>query len=502
MDHDYIDDIDDYVITIPFGKFRGQPITDIDSGYIGWLLDNAEHPWMNDAREALQQVIADRIETAHAAMPAYELNESQSQAVKLLADWLIDYEGPHAAKLEGGAGYGKSFATMDVVKAAQSVGYTVAACAPSYVATQVLAKQLEPFQVPTMTIARTVRLEKRYNGAEEVYVASEGTEPALRKVLGKGRLLIVDEYSMVNDTIGSWFLNAAETHGGKLLCVGDLHQLPPVKQDTPTVLSLIETSATLTEPMRYDTDSTLYAVEQHARHQPHGINWQAFEGSEVVLHTTRDSLLDQYVADYQSNPKDDCRMMLFRRVDVVNANRRIRNSLHGFDNSEVNPVLDGEKLMVMATNDVMPLDPQPKFDSDDGSIRFYSSTTFNVGSVVQGDGHYLANIGDFTFRLMFMVTENKADESKLGGREYNEQLHAIAEEATETGDWRQWHSFKQQFLGVGYAYAMTVHRCQGQTVDRAYFNPSALLASGGMGRALAYVAATRARKAVHVLVTP
>ncbi len=86
MDHD---DIDDYVITIPFGKFRGQPITDIDSGYIGWLLDNAEHPWMNDAREALQQVIADRIETAHAAMPAYELNESQSQAVKLLADWLI-----------------------------------------------------------------------------------------------------------------------------------------------------------------------------------------------------------------------------------------------------------------------------------------------------------------------------------------------------------------------------------------------------------------------------
>ena len=106
--------------------------------------------------------------------------------------------------------------------------------------------------------------------------------------------------------------------------------------------------------------------------------------------------------------------------------------------------------------------------------------------------------------VIFMVSETKADESTLGGPEYTQVLRELAEEAktqVEAGvpgrdAWKPYHEFKKFFLPVMYGYAMTVHRCQGQTVDRAYIAPHTLVNAGGpqVGAKLLYVAATRAKK--------
>jgi ATP-dependent exoDNAse (exonuclease V) alpha subunit len=492
---------------ITFGKHRGTPITEVPASYLRWMLQTAasgdgKGPIAEMVREH-GDAIAEAIEgEQRAAVKSaefnYTLNPSQQEASNLLQEWLCDSYSPRQAKLEGGAGYGKSFTVLDVVRNAIEMGYTVAAAATSYVATQVLDQQLGGIGIPCRTLASSLKLTVEYDGPKALYTWDHGSsDDALAQLLGARRLLIVDEYSMVSSDIADKLLQGSDNGGGRLLCVGDLKQLPPVGESRPTRLASIETSATLTQPMRYSADSDLYALEQDVREN--GFN-AAIEASEhVSIHRSRESLLEAYVEAYRAHPEEDMRVLFFRRRDVVNANNAIRKQLFG--SAAGAAVVEDEKLMVMATTDVRPL-------GQSESKRYYSGTSYRVVSentiVVSGSDmdemicHCVTLDNGDTLPIMFMETETKADPTKLGGKEYTGHLRRIAEQCDFSGSWSAYREFKNQFLPVGYNYAMTVHRCQGQTVDRVFFEAGSLRC-GSMSNALLYVAATRAKREVHAV---
>ena len=212
-----------------------------------------------------------------------------------------------------------------------------------------------------------------------------------------------------------------------------------------------------------------------------------------MWHDSRHALTQQFVADMKADPRADARMLFFRRADVMDANFAIREALFGAAAIE-QPVVEDERLMVMSTADVDCGQEDP--------IRFYSGQTFLVERVteteVQGIPCYNVTFhGGTTVPVIFASSVALTDTSKRGGEQFSARLRELRDEAVESGDWREWRAFKNAFLQVGYNYAMTVHRAQGQTVDRVYFDPATL--RGPMSEKLTYVAATRAKQQAHMV---
>lgn len=504
---------------IPYGKYRGLSATtlrDRDPGYCDWLLslvargdDGPMARWAATYEDDLRP-------PPPPAASEFGLTPSQQDAVDVLIDQVS--QGRRVIRLQGGAGYGKSFTVAALAAELQrDHGMTPRACAVSYVATENLRKDLDQYGWSTATVARTIGLTKEidHDTGKDLYVYDEVRTPELlQKVLSRNNALIVDECSMINDETAGWLFDAVNLHGGLLVLVGDERQLPPVKQEVISRCCFTPDPASLTVPMRYSADSDLFRVEQTARNTPHHLGQVLAQlcrqGSEQVISTgNRAALIERYVANYRADPTAEHRALFFRREDVVTANNRIRNALFGLDAAEIEP---GEQLMILATADTPWASEEDKKAAfargETLSERFYSGERFLVEDatpdVHMGIPCWMVRFaGRDPARVIFGLSEVRADVSKRGGSEYEAAMRAAAQYGRDNpGDRDRWldlQRLKGEFLQVAYCYASTVHRAQGQTVDYAYTVPGALAAIPGlMGRALSYVASTRARKQLVV----
>jgi exodeoxyribonuclease-5 len=507
------------MIGIPYGKHRGTDaatLRRIDPGYCDWLLglvakgdDGPMASWASDHEDELRPA---------PPPPASEfgLTPSQASAVEYLLSQ-VD-AGKRIIRLQGGAGYGKSFTVAALAAELQNEhGYTPRACAVSYVATENLRKDLDRYGWTTATVARTIGLKKEIDkdtGKDQYLFDEVRTPEMLVKHLSEGNALVVDECSMINDQTAGWLFEAVQKRGGLLVLVGDERQLPPVKQETISVCCRTLDPATLTVPMRYSQDSDLYRVEQAARSGSHLgalIGHMIDRGSDEVV-WTRDlaAMIARYVANYRAHPTADHRALFFRREDVVQANNRIRNELFGIDAYQIEPA---EQLMILATTDTpwaSEEDRKAAFARGEKlSERYYSGERFTVVSAHE-DEHMGIPCWQVQFeerdepvRVVFGLTEVRADTSKRGGSEYELAIRGAMQYAKDNPEdkdrWHRMQVLKAEFVPVAYCYATTVHRAQGQTVDFCYTVPGALAAIPGiMGRALSYVACTRARKQLIV----
>lgn len=500
-------------IEIPFGKYRGTPLSDLDDGYLHWMAkwqpdSGWVSEWMDENRSIIIEILRQRSISKIRDMPEVTLSESQQAAVDAIDEHLLKASDNHVMRLQGGAGYGKSFATNAVVINAIRQGYQVRGCATSYVATQVLRQQLDPLGVECGTIASTIRLQPNYEGSKETYEITPDTYDVLPELLARGHLLIVDEYSMVEDTIGKMFVDYANACGGKLLVVGDANQLPSPAQDWPSMLDQVEPSAALTTPMRYAEESTLYQVEKIVRSNPYGFRASDFANGngEVSVYSGWDDFMSRFVETYRANPQLDVRMLWYRRQHMVDANHAIREALYGKTDELV---CADEQIRVQRTTDI-----PTKGAGIQDTLRYYSGTHYRVQ---ESTPHIeRVTIGDHTYsipcvraqlsnghsaNLLFSVTEGKADENCLGGKEFNVALADIADRCHENEfGWKEYRHFRNTFLQVAYSYATTVHRTQGMSADIVFVSPAALKqAPVFQAKRLLYVGLTRAKKELHCL---
>lgn len=494
-----------------FGKYRDLRIDEVDPGYLNCCLSMATKDpygfvgsWAEENRETIEEVIRDATRQKMLLnIPEYTLSPSQAEAVAAIDLNLIMGDAP-VMRLQGGAGYGKSFATMDVVRRAIENGLTVNACATSYVATEVLREQLDPLGVNCGTIARMIRLEPKLDGPNETYIQSEETIPSVYDLLQPGKLLIVDEYSMVSDEIARLFLDTAISNNGKLLVVGDAHQLPCPGQNWNSMLDKVEPSAELTVPMRYSQESTLYQVERQARSNPFQFEAESFVNGDGEVHrySDWDGFLKAFVEVYKANPTFDIRMLWYRRQHMVDANHAIRKALYGDSPLAVE---EGEQIRIQRTTDY-----GVPYASSEQKNRYYSGRHYRVlesretVTEVMGfqipvtqvvlDNHRSVN-------LLFSVTEGKADPKTRGGQEFNAALAEIAEQCSnQDRPWSDYKEFRNAFLQVAYSYATTVHRTQGMSADIIFTSPPALKQAKPFdAQRLLYVGLTRAKKQLHCL---
>ncbi|MGQ0431590.1 MAG: MobF family relaxase [Microthrixaceae bacterium] len=266
-------------------------------------------------------------------------------------------------------------------------------------------------------------------------------------------VVVVDESGMADDANLARLALAVERAGASLVLVGDQHQLAAVGPGG-ALAGLIarhpELTATLdTNVRQHDPAERAALAELRDGSVATAIDWYAATG-RVHAHPDRidtlTAMTDAWATDLAAG--HHTALLAWRRADVADLNRLARDRwdragrLHG-DDVEVAPgrwYAVGDRLVVLAPNPAAGIVTSEQLDVID-------------------------------------LDENHLDVRTGGGR-----MVRITGERMDAEH-------------LDYGYALTVHRAQGATYQRAH-----VLAAGG-GRELAYVALSRAREQTDIYAT-
>ena len=273
-----------------------------------------------------------------------------------------------------------------------------------------------------------------------------------RSRLQKGDVFVIDEAGMVGTRQLARFVGHAKQAGAKIVLVGDPAQLQPLNAGKPFKEICEKTGvAELSEIRRQQEDWQIQASIDFARgrtaeamraYEDHGTVETASNSEDAIT-----ALAEDYVADLELYDEQKSRTALaHRKNDVFAINqaiRALRKSAGDLQREVTYDTAHGKRSF--AAGDRL------LFTRNDKALGVRNGTTGTV---------------QFTSKNRITV---RFDESSSNGRKG----------ATVTFNPRQYGQFD-------HGYAVTIHKVQGATVDRAF-----VLKSPGMDEHLSYVAMTR-----------
>ena len=280
--------------------------------------------------------------------------------------------------------------------------------------------------------------------------------------LKQGQLLIVDEASMASTSDLAALTDQAEAAGAKVLLVGDPAQLEAV--DAGGFLGWMERAghaATLSSVWRFKND------------------WEA--QASLALRQGDTDVITTYAENGRltSCAEGTATENAYRAwLDTTTSENPPSAILIGADNADVFDLNQRAQADLVAAGRV---------DPDNGQVR------------LRADAH--AHIGDLLLarKNNRQITDGRGDFIKNGSRLSVSAIHpdgSVTATREETG--ASVH-LPADYLAesVELGYAVTAHRAQGVTVDKAY-----AVARQGLGRELLYVAMTRGKELNQLYVEP
>jgi conjugative relaxase-like TrwC/TraI family protein len=345
----------------------------------------------------------------------------------------IATSGRHLELVLGVAGAGKTTA-LDALRAAhETAGHRVIGTATSGQAAKTLGAAAHLESRTTASLLR--RLQHGHDH------------------LDRNTVLIVDEAGMVDDPTMLALLTTAEIHGTKTIVVGDHHQLGAVGPGGGLEGLITRHPAavhTLTGNIRQHDPAERDALEQ-LRNGAAGraVSFYAAQGRIRAREQRLDALVDTVLAwGDDVDAGHDTIMLAWRRDDVAALNNLARTNRRaaGHIGTQSTGLRRGRSYAV--GDRVVALAPDPE-------RRWVTSQQGTVTAI------------DAPARTITVSFDDTTEPVEMRGEQLDERH-------------------------LDHAYATTVHRAQGATVDRTH-----LYADGG-GRELTYVALSRARDATTI----
>ncbi len=334
----------------------------------------------------------------------------------------------------GFAGTGKSYLLSAVREAYEAQGYRVVGTALSGRASDGLMKSAN---IESRTIARHL-----IDWENDRYKLDDKT------------VLVIDEIGMVGTRQMQLLMQEAKNTGAKIIGCGDPEQIPPVEAGCPFRVMLerqehVRLENVIRQKIEWQRQATVeLSTRQHSkalhRYYHHG---------HIHEHQTRVDAMNAIVENWNdyhiNNPKKSVVMMAYRNVDVLELNIKARDKL-----------------------------------IQQGKIDTKNSLTVNTEKF----GELSFGIND---RIMFLQNDNDID-VKNG---HMGQVLAVSEDnltiKMDRGDTLAFSPKKYNYLGYG--YASTVHKLQGETVDKAF-----VLATPHFDRFITNVSLDRHREDVEL----
>ena len=276
--------------------------------------------------------------------------------------------------------------------------------------------------------------------------------------IARGDVLVIDEAGMIGTRQLMRVAMKMREIGAKLVLVGDPDQLQPIEAGTP-FRRLVETqSAAHLREIHRQREAW---QRQASRDLAEGRLTDAFRAYDadgsVHRASQRDAalsaLVEDYLADTEAHGTDKSRLAFaHRRRDVFALNQAIRAALRMGSSAS----------------------PETIFATETGPRAF-----------APGD------------RIVFTRNDRELGvrNGMLGTVEAISDEHFLVRLDNDSGPTRRVTVNPEQYNGFDHGYAVTIHKSQGATVDRAW-----VLASQRMDSSLTYVAMTRHREGLRVYV--
>ena len=456
------------------------------------------------------------------------LTADQQAAASAFNAWLASPSDGAPFVLNGYAGTGKTFLSMQFLAQAEASGLCWTVVAPTHKAVGVLRSHLAMAGLQATwfpsTIHRLLRLKLKRQGDLERCEETEQTAAALEH-LG---LVLIDEASMVDSTLLEIALRCAHPFRTRLVFVGDPAQLPPVGEPQSPVFAMGRAiQAQLTEVVRHQGPVLRLAsgLRQGAlpcARPPVLPPIRTAEG-QVALLDRRDWLLAAQAALRRSAETDNpdlARILCYTNRSLEQLVPMARRALHGAMADQL-PVLPGEVLMTRSA--VMA--PACR-EGEDGGEEPDMVLGSNRELVVRDVTPERCDLADFGLESLpgigvpvidTLTASVEAGESQLHlrllpplGSDARKALEAVLarlrQQAKEAGKqegkaiWRRFFLVRDAFASLGPAAVLTVHRSQGSTFSEVFVDADVFWPPDPvLRRQLVYVAVSRASQAVSLV---
>lgn len=353
-----------------------------------------------------------------------------------------------------------------------------------------------------------------------------------------GQLIIIDEASMVQDSLYEYIQKIVAKDGVSVIYVGDSAQLRPVKSDH---ISKVFTSdgvpqITLTKVERTGDNPILKEATRLRRGE--GLSYQTDinDKGQGVLYTSNDTVMNENLKQIISSEEFNADPLHFRVITATNAaaatyNSKIRSLrygkfakpfvkgdiLMGYSNKLRKP--DGSYRLINSMDYIVQnvRDTTVKFKTDKGDIEFkaFKLSIRPTGSTIMDDFHItvidknepdskLFEIVEYKDRLWRMAKEAKQDKQISKYRDLVQMAFNIDNELNITKNLEDNQGRLKIRKAIDYGYAQTVWKSQGSTYSKVLILSNEI-DTFGYGRdvmqlrnELRYVAVSRAKNFVII----
>jgi hypothetical protein len=357
--------------------------------------------------------------------------------------------------LIGAAGTGKTTVLQAAIKALRDLGWEgrIAMTAPSNKATGVMQAMIDRWGlgIEAQTCHKLLGLKPEIDKDGNQVFKPDKNNPAS---ISEYQLVIVDEGSMVNEELWSYF-TANITFFTKLLFVGDYCQLPPVNEAISKVFLEIEKPSWLDEVKRYDGAIAKLAddVRRNLSRQqrPHVTTNVGDNGKGIYLLKRKrweSALIKAFNSETYRLDPSRVKCLAYTNKRVEHWNKHIRDGIYG---QNVPRFQQGDRLIAKK-----PFSRQYMGETE----GFSTSAEMEVLTAIEGwEGSYKAwHLTCMLFdavgtRITFPVLHQDSYEQF---RECQEKLKAQKQHLA-------YHANLEHWAWVDYAYCITVHNAQGST---------------------------------------
>lgn len=413
------------------------------------------------------------------------LTEDQAQALQRLRGFESGF-----FLLEGGAGTGKTTLIQEYARSITggAWGYgEVAFTAPTNKAVRVLEESAANagMHVDCMTIYALLGL---------VLMPTGNVRPIqhIGAVTVDYGTVVIDECSMIGDVLWG-HINAQAHRFGKIIFMGDVHQLPPVNEEKSKAFSVPDRVSIKTIVRQQDGHPIVKLGADIRAFLDGGAAYSIGKHPTSIHHMAPNKFKREMVEAFKHSAGDPSyvKVMAWRNSTVDEYNAHIRNAIYG---RTVTPFVVGETATPRA--------PIVQEDEDErgfvlpGKKRIHTDATVRVNEiwpakhpVYRGINVWVMDVTDIStgvnMTVYFPADDGFADEADRRKQEAK-KIRQL---------WPAYYSFVESFADLAHTYACTVHRAQGSTYTHAFVDVMDInLMRGPIRDQCLYVACSRPRK--------
>jgi len=403
--------------------------------------------------------------------------------------------------LTGEGGAGKTFALCSIVSDLIRENKSVCVCAPTHTAREnLLAKMDEDIrhQVESKTVAS---LLKQFAFKTDM----GGTGFSKPESIGaEFELIIIDEVSM----IGKSQYDALQGCGAKIIFTGDFAQLPPVLQESPDWDTEVEQGKLhhVHFVMQMRALGPIHELAQKCRDEVvFPTESDMTEQSSVIVHSTKDSLLERMVSDLLKDPQGIDGMANYRFIThtnkaVLEVGQFIRDlAIAYFVSEEASkcPFTPGEKLLSYQTS-------AAAYNGDVVTIEEVQVDPLHDRSYYDWDSYLITVRGARGTTIIRTIPPAQCPTRDAQVEQYREllaQAYKHKDEHNAEMYLERIEHLTEHWVKFGYVNAITAHKSQGQSIPHVYLDTLAIDRAGGKKKLL-YVGVSRASRELHTIFVP